>query len=477
MTQATDAVSTLLILGARGDLASRLLLPGLGRLLTLEPERRITLVGSARAAAGQAGWKEILNKAFADAGGPAVRHTLDTARYVSADVSDPEDLHRLLQACDGVPALYFALPPAVTARAVEGLGKTGVPEGTVLALEKPFGTDTGSAAELNRFLAGLVPDEQVFRVDHFLGKSTVLNLLGLRLTNRIFEPMWNRDHIAKVDIVYEEELGLEGRAGYYDRAGAMVDMIQSHLLQVMALVAMEPPATVGPVDLRAAKSQVLKVARLWAADPAQASRRARYTAGTINGRRFPSYTEEEGVDPARETETLAEVVLEVTNRRWAGVPFTLRSGKAVGRRRQEIVITFHQVPVAPGGLHGIQGPTVLRISLGSGGMSLELNVNGPGDPFVMDRATPSADFGPGRLDAYGEVLQDILDRDPTLSIRAETAEQSWRIIDQVRAGWKAGRVPLEEYPAGSPGPASWAPEHAVPGASSTPAGRGPGVSG
>lgn len=151
MTQTTDRVSALLILGARGDLASRLLLPGLRRLLTLEPERRITLVGSARVPAEQAGWNQILQKAFADARGPALRHTLDTARYLSADVSDPEDLHRLLQACDGVPALYFALPPAATARAVEGLGKVGVPAGTVLALEKPFGTDTRSAAELNGF--------------------------------------------------------------------------------------------------------------------------------------------------------------------------------------------------------------------------------------------------------------------------------------------------------------------------------------
>ena len=176
-----------------------------------------------------------------EATGPAVDHALDDTRYLSADVSAPEDLEKLFEASTGIPALYVALPPAVTAEAVEALKEVELPDGTVLAMEKPFGTDRQNAAELNAMLARLLPEEQVFRVDHFLGTSTVLNVLGLRFTNRLFEPLWNRDHISHVEIVYDEELGLEGRAGYYDGTGAMVDMLQSHLMQVMALVTMETP--------------------------------------------------------------------------------------------------------------------------------------------------------------------------------------------------------------------------------------------
>lgn len=454
MNDTKDTVSTLLILGGTGDLASRLLLPGLGRLLTEQPDRRLALIGSGTRSWDEEQWSETVKAAFGtvDATGPAVEHTLANSRYLSADVSSPEDLEHLLQASTGIPAIYFALPPAVTAKAVQALKDIELPGKTILAVEKPFGSDLQGAADLNAMLSALVPDEQVFRVDHFLGKSTVLNMLGLRFTNRIFEPLWNRDHIAKVDIVYDEELGLEGRAGYYDGAGAMVDMIQSHLLQVMSLVTMEPPASVDAMDLRAAKSQAIRAVRLWEDDPVRASRRARYTAGTVDGRDLPSYADEEGVDPSRKTETLAEVTVEADNWRWAGVPFTLRSGKALGEPRQEITVTFRAVPRVPDGLHGAEEPTVLRISLGPDSMVLEMNINGPGDPFTIDRAALTTDFGSGRLNPYGEVLQGVLDRDPTLSVRAEAAEHAWGIVDQVRDAWQADRVPLEEYPAGSSGP-------------------------
>ena len=334
---------------------------------------------------------------------------------------------------------------------LEGL-EGSVPVEAAMDLRPGFGSDLQGAMELNAMLPALVPEEQVFRVDHFLGKSTVLNMLGLRFTNRLFEPVWNRDHIAEVNIVYDEGLGLEGRAGYYDRAGAMVDMVQSHLLQIMSLVTMDPPTSVGAADLRAAKSEALRAVRLWGDDPVWASRRARYTAGTVNGRQLPSYVDEEGVDPDRKTETLAEVTVEANNWRWAGVPFTLRSGKALGQPRQEITITFRSVPRMPDGLHGAEEPTVLRIGLGPDRMSLEMNINGPGDPFTIDRIGLTTDFCRGRLNPYGEVLQSILDRDPTLSVRAEAAEHAWSIVDQVRDAWSAERVPLEEYRAGSSGP-------------------------
>ena len=455
-----DTVSTLIILGGSGDLASRLLLPGLGRLLTEEPDRRLRLIGSGTSSWSDEQWTDTVREAFdtVDATGPAVEHALADARYLSADVSAPEDLEKLLGAGTGVPALYFALPPAVTGKAVRALGQVDLPEGTVLAVEKPFGTDRQSAAELNGLLTTLVPEEQVFRVDHFLGKSTVLNVLGLRFTNRLFEPLWNRDHIARVELVYDEELGLEGRAGYYDGTGAMVDMLQSHLLQAMSLITMEPPATVEATELRAAKSQAIRSVRLWADDAALAGRRARYTAGTVGGRALPGYADEEGVDPALETETLAEVTVEADTWRWAGVPFILRSGKAIGKPRQEIVVTFRDAPRVPGGLRGADGPTVLRIGLGEAAMTLELNVNGPEDPFTVERAALTTVLGDGRLSPYGEVLQGVLDRDPTLSVRSDAAEHAWGLIDQVRGAWRSGTVPLEEYPAGSPGP-DWSAAH------------------
>jgi glucose-6-phosphate 1-dehydrogenase len=370
-------------------------------------------------------------------------------------VTRAEDLRRLLDACDGAPAIYFALPPVVTAKACAALRQVSLPAGTALVLEKPFGVDEASAADLNAIIGRLVPEDQIHRVDHFLGKSTVLNLLGLRFTNRLFEPLWSADHIERVDIVFDEPLALENRARYYDGAGALVDMIQSHLLQVLALIAMDPPASLEARDLRDRKAETLRACRVWAGDPAGASRRARYTAGTIDGRRLPGYAEETGVDPNRHTETLAEVVLEVDTWRWAGVPFRLRSGKALAQGRKEIVITLKPVPRLLPGLTGEAQPTRLRISIGPDRLALDLNINGPDDPFGIDRVTLDADFNPGRLPAYGEVLVGVFNSDPTLSVRGDTAQECWRIVDPVLRAWRQGAVPLEEYPAGSTGPSSW----------------------
>jgi len=301
----------------------------------------------------------------------------------------------------------------------------------------------------------LVPESQIHRVDHFIGKSTVLNLLGLRFANRVFEPLWNADHIERVDIIFDEPLALENRARYYDGAGALVDMIQSHLLQVLALVVMDPPATLDAEDVRDRKAEALRACKLWGDDPVSAGRRARYSAGTIDGRELPGYADESGVDPSRQTETLAELKLQVDNWRWAGVPFLLRSGKALGDRRKEIVVTFKGVPRRIPGLSGHELPTRLRLSLGPDRLALDVNINGPADPFEIDRVELSAEFAPGRLSAYGEVLAAVFRSDPLLSVRADTAEQCWRIVDPVLAAWQQDRVPLEEYPAGSAGPAGW----------------------
>jgi glucose-6-phosphate 1-dehydrogenase len=454
----TQPVGTLVILGASGDLSSRLLLPGIGQLLTHHPERRFQLIGSGTEQWTDKYWRTVVRTAFdtAQASGPAVDELLQQTRYLSADVTQPEDLTRILAACDGTPALYFALPPAITAQACKALEQVARPGGLTLALEKPFGTDARTASDLNIQLSKLVPEDRIHRVDHFLGRSTVFNLLGLRFTNSIFEPIWNNDHIDRVDIIYDEDLGLEDRARYYDHAGALIDMIQSHLLQVMALVAMEPPSTLNATDLRDAKATVLRATRVWHDDPKQSSRRARYTAGHINDITLPSYVNEPGVDPHRHTETLTEVTFQIDTWRWAGVPFTLRSGKALDATRREVAITFKPAKRIPTGLTGVTEPTKLRAMLAPDAMSLEININGPGDPYVIDRAALTADFGAGQLLAYEEVLDSILNNDASLSVRADTAVHCWQIVQPVLTAWANNDIPLQDYPAGSQGP-PWQP--------------------
>ncbi|MGZ0712379.1 glucose-6-phosphate dehydrogenase (plasmid) [Coraliomargarita sp. W4R53] len=453
----TDSDTTLCILGASGDLTFRLLLPALGQLLTEEPNRTVHLVGAGMDDWDDEKWRSVVADSFAsaDSSGATVDAVLAGATYRQTDITNPEDFAALLENCQGKIALYFAVPPAIAAKACTALESVQLPEGLVLALEKPFGTNEASARVLNEQLKQLVPEDQIHRIDHFLGRSTVLNVLGLRFANRVFEPVWSREHIESVTIRYDESLGLENRAGYYDKAGAMVDMIQSHLLQVLAIVAMDPPATLGAADFREAKATALRATSVWNHDAANNSRRARYTAGNINGRELPSYVDEGGVDVSRSTETLAEVTFEVATHRWAGVPFTLRSGKGLGEKCSEIVVRFRQVSLLPTGFDGSIEPSVLRLALGPDTMSLELNLNGPGDPFHLDRAHLEASFGEGARRAYSEVLSGILDGDPSLSVRGDTAERCWHIVQPVLDAWDANEVPLEEYPAGSSGPEVW----------------------
>ncbi len=448
--------TTLVILGASGDLTSRLLLPALGQLLQREPERRLRLHGAAMEDWSDDRWQQVVRASFASVGAEAAFAHVSATTYRRADITAAADLESVLRDAGDRPILYFAVPPAVTARACAALTDISVPGQTLLALEKPFGDDEDSARALNKLLTQIVPEEQVFRIDHFLGRSTVLNLLGARFANRLLEPVWSAEHIASVVIRYDETLGLEGRAGYYDHAGALVDMLQSHLLQVMAVLAMEPPATLSERDQRDARCAVLRATRLWQDDPVAASRRARYTAGVVQGSDVPAYVAEPGVDPARQTETLAEMTCEIRSARWAGVPFTLRSGKAIGARHTEIVVRFRPVRHLPDGFGGSAEGSVLRFTLGPDEMSLELNINGPGDPLRLDRAALVAQLGEGQLLAYGEVLSGILDGDAALAVRGDAAEESWRIVQPVLDAWRRGDVPMDEYPAGSGGPASWA---------------------
>jgi glucose-6-phosphate 1-dehydrogenase len=453
-----SSIGSLVLLGASGDLAGRLLLPALGELLEEESQRRdLVLLGAGAEDWDQATWQERVRASFAtnQVSDETTQAVLDRTRYTRADVTDADDLRRLIESAPAAPALYFALPPAVTVIACTELKKVDLPTGTTLVLEKPFGTNAESAASLNGLLAGLVPDEQVFRVDHFLGRSSVLNLLGVRFANRLFEPLWNNEHIARVDITYDEVLALENRARYYDHAGALTDMVQSHLLQILALIAMDPPANVNAIDLRYAKATALRACRLWDDDPVAAGRRARYTAGVADGHQVPDYADEPGVDPARNTETLAELTVQIDNWRWAGVPFRLRSGKALRNLRKEVLITFKPIPHLPRGLRGIDVPDQLRLTLSPDRMAVEMNVNSPDDPFMLERVALTHDLTAGRLPPYGEVMAGVLDANPLLSVRGDTAVECWRIVDPVLQAWREQRTPLDTYPAGSEGPAAW----------------------
>ncbi|NUL45963.1 glucose-6-phosphate dehydrogenase [Cellulosimicrobium funkei] len=460
---------TLVIFGAGGDLTRRLLLPGLATCLAAGvPERGITLIGSGPDE--REDFAAVVREAFAaelseqQLALPAVRHTLEAARWITADATDPEHLTELMDQVEGPLGLYFALPPSVTVASCEALSRLHdagrLPRDTVLVLEKPFGTDLDSARELNALLAGFVPEERIFRVDHFLGLPGVLGFVGLRFANRILEPLWNRDHIERIEIVFDEVLGLEGRAGFYEATGAAKDMIQSHLLQVMALVMMDPPTRFDGVEIPANTAHVLRAARLWSrptlSDGTPAVVRGRYTAGSVDGRTMPSYVDEEGVDPAGETETFAQVVVEVDSWRWNGVPVVLRTGKAIGAPRQEIAVVFRRPPhdYEQFPSSGPQPPDVLRVGFEDERIDLELNAGGPFDSRGMTRTVLSTELPVPGLTAYGSVLRWVLEDQTAFTVRGDGAEEGWRVLAEIAAAYASGHVPLQDYEAGSAGPAA-----------------------
>jgi glucose-6-phosphate 1-dehydrogenase len=450
-------IARLAIFGATGDLTARYLLPGLAAL------RAAGRLGGdfQLAAAGREGWDSAefrewaahqLSRHAGQLPAAAREAIVAAAHYQRADVTDPAGVAAVI-AGTGPVAAYLALPPAVFPAAVAALHDAGLPPGSRIVLEKPFGEDLHSAVELNRLLAGTVAEQATFRVDHFLAMTTVRNVLGTRLANRVLEPIWNAAHIAEVHITWEESLALEGRAGYYDGAGALKDMLQNHLLQLLCLVAMEPPLSLGERDLRDRKMDVLRSVRpLTGADVAASTRRGRYTAGQARGRPVPAYADEEGVDPARGTETFAEVALQLDNWRWPGTIFRLRTGKALGRDRKEVAVRFRDVPHLPFGSDRPQLPNVLRFGLEEPEtLTLELAGLGAG-PGTLAPLSLTTALDPPVLPAYGRLLLDVLNGDAALSIRGDEAEQSWRVFTPVLEAWSKDLVPLAEYPAGSAGP-------------------------
>lgn len=448
---------TIAILGANGDLAKRLLIPGLGEVVDAARDISLQIIGAARTPQPNEEWRATVRASLEDAGIGArtVDALVSTTEFIPTDASDPDELRALLDACTGSPILYIALPPSAGRKVAEALAQIDLPDDLLIAIEKPFGDDLADAQALNAALADVVPEERLWRIDHFLGNATVLGMLGLRFGNRLLEAGWNAEQIEKVEILYDEELGLEGRAAFYDQTGALRDMLQSHLLMVLALTAMERPDAVTPTDVHDRIAEVLGAVRLWKDDPSTA-RRARYTEGRVGDRLFPSYVDEPDVDASRETETLAQLLLQVDTPRWQGVPFVLRSGKGIGEPRREVAVHFRS-SAAPTGLDAPDGhaDTVLRMSLKGGAVHLDLIVTGADDVDGLRRVELEADPGAATLSAYAQVLAGLLQENTLLSVRGDIAEQCWRIVTPVVTAWAAGETPLEEYEAGSAGPSDW----------------------
>jgi glucose-6-phosphate 1-dehydrogenase len=448
-------IERLVIMGATGDLTGRYLLPALASLRQAgELSDRFDLV-----AASMDDWQDDVFRRWA--AGQLERHAGDlpaaakdavvkSSHYHRVNVADPAGVRPLI-AGDRPVAAYLALPPFLFAAAVSALHVAGLPKGSTIVLEKPFGENLQEAIELNRLLSLLLPEEAVFRVDHFLAMTTVQNLLGTRLANRVLEPIWNSAHIAAIEIVWDESLALAGRAGYYDGVGALKDMLQNHLLQLLCLVCMEPPISLNERDLRDRKVDVLRSIRPPSdQEVIRSTRRARYAAGQIGDRVVPAYVEEEGVDPIHRTETFAEIEVELENWRWPGTIFRLRTGKALSRDRKEVVVHFRPVPHLPFANGAEAQPNILRFGLDPENVGLEITGIGARTDALAPM-TLSGQLEPAKLPPYGQLLLDVLNGNAALSIRADEAEESWRVVAPVIDAWSKDLVPLQEYPAGSDG--------------------------
>jgi glucose-6-phosphate 1-dehydrogenase len=374
-------------------------------------------------------------------------------RFQSADVTQPKDVSRLIGDDHPETLVYLALPPGLLTSALPALATSTLDSSDAVAIEKPFGTDLASARHLNEILRIQLPEPTIFRIDHFLSNELVHRVIVLRFLNRVFEPLFNAVHIERVDISWLEHLTLEGRASYYDGAGALKDMVQNHLMEVMALVLMEQPAKLGPGSNRAVRVEALRAVATPAAERMHTDTiRARYTAGMIGSRLVPSYVDEPGVEPSRNTETYASLTVDVDSPRWAGVPFTMHSGKAFQADTAEIAIHFRPMPrYLVSQWPGVE-PNALRIGLKEPYVRLTTTLNGPERTAEIRELEARSTAPP--LTAYAHLIQEMLKGDPLLFITGHEAEEAWRIVDPVMNAWSAGGVVLQEYPAGGapPGP-------------------------
>jgi glucose-6-phosphate 1-dehydrogenase len=467
---------SIVIFGANGDLTRRKLIPALYRLAVgrqLSPSTAI--LGSSRTSYSDDEFRrkmrEAASKYVPSLDGQFWDSFAPRLHYESGDIKDPagyERLARRLEAIqekhggDGSVLFYVAVQPSQYAAVAEGIAHAGLNRGPGwrrLVIEKPFGRDLASARELNAALQRAFSESDIYRIDHYLGKETVRNILALRFANGIFEPLWNRRYVDHVQITAAESLGLEGRGSYYAEAGALRDMIQNHLLQVMATVAMEPPATYEAGPVRDERAKLLKSIRIMKPEEVeQCAVAGQYGPAQIGGQMVPGFRQEDGVSPDARTETFAALQLSIENWRWAGVPFYVRTGKRLPRRVTDVAIQFKAAPhlAFPGGdVRGAPNLLVLRIQPNEG-VTLRFLSKQPGAgmklrPVAMD-FNYGESFGEELREAYETLLLDAMRGDPMLYIRQDAVEASWAVVDPVLQAWANARFDFPNYSAGEWGP-------------------------
>jgi glucose-6-phosphate 1-dehydrogenase len=473
MLRRTPEPCALVIFGASGDLTRRKLMPALYSLALrgLLPEH-FGVVGVARSENSDDEFRELMKHAVQEFGRDEFREeTWESLaagmRYVATDFSDDEGQNRVLNAVNeldhergtsGNRVYYLAVPPAAISTLVHGIGQRRSTDGwTRLIIEKPFGHDLASAQELNEEVEQHFEEREIFRIDHYLGKETVQNLLALRFANGIFEPIWNRQFVDHIQITVAESIGIEGRSEFYEQAGAIRDVFQNHMLQLVALTAMEPPIDFTADSVRNEKVKVLRA--LHTPGPKHVVR-GQYGRGHIEGEEVPGYREEPGVAADSLTETYAAAKLYVDNWRWADTPFYVRLGKRLARRETTIAIEFKRAPHPPFEVSdedaGLR-PNVLVCHIQPDeGVSLEFAAKVPGQGITL--RTVHMDFlygGAFRMEipeAYERLLLDCLLGDQTLFTRADEVEEQWSLVDAIVAPWKRDRPSFPNYPAGAWGP-------------------------
>ena len=473
--------TSLVVFGATGDLAHRKLLPALYNLAHegALPER-FELVGIARSGHSDDEFRQIARESISrfsrrKPDPEVLEGLLEDLRYISGSFDQDDvyaEIEKALRQFDERAAqvlnrvFYLATSPQFFPVIAEKLGAAGLDRvedaDTRLVIEKPFGYDLASARELNAELLKEFDESQIFRIDHYLGKETVQNLMAFRFANTLFEPVWNRNFIDNVQITAAEDIGIEGRADYYDHAGALRDLVQNHMLQLLALLTMEPPSSFEANRVRDEKVKVLEaIVPPAGEDVPSITVRAQYGPGVAGGKRVPGYLEEEGIPPDSRTETYAALRLHVSNWRWAGVPFYLRTGKRLARKVTEIAVTLKPVPhvaFQSNGSVGVQQNQIILTVQPDEGVSVSVGAKIPGTRMRIRPVHMEFRYGTSFLsespEAYERLILDAMRGEATLFTRNDEIEALWAIIDPILKAWHQDTTtPIPQYPAGSSGPA------------------------
>jgi glucose-6-phosphate 1-dehydrogenase len=461
------------VFGATGDLARRKLMPALyHRLRDGQIVEGSRIIGVSRRELSNDDYREAIREALAqflpaeEKDAETIDRFLKMLFYVPADVADEAGWDRLRETLkegtDKVRAFYLAVGPDLFTEICARIGSHGlVTPSTRVVIEKPVGKDLASAEAVNKAVGAVFSEEQVFRIDHYLGKETVQNLMVLRFGNVLYEPLWNSAHVDHVQITVGETIGVGTRGGYYDGSGALRDMVQNHMLQLLCLVAMEPPDSFEANAVRDEKLKILKALKPIAGDNADiVTVRGQYRAGAANGSAVPGYLEEIGKDKSN-TETFVALKAEISNWRWAGVPFYLRTGKRLPTRVSEIVVAFKPIPhsIFPKDAGAVQANRLVLRLQPDEGVKQWIMIKDPGPGGMRMRHVPldmsfAAAFEARNPDAYERLLLDVIRGNQTLFMRRDEVEAAWRWIDPIREAWELSGAPIKPYVAGSWGPSA-----------------------